>query len=1602
MTHAECDELRAELDSLREENRRLAALARFPEENPSPVLRLDQDGAVVYANQAAAPLLAGWDCGAQAPRLVPRTWPASTGKAKRPRQREKGQSGGAPASWCQAIRQSLADGKRRAIDVESGGRAISLDVVPVPAAGYANLYGRDVTEQREAESQREAALQEIRHTEERLKTLLDVLPVGVSILDDRGCVLSANDALATVLDLPADRILAGDYARRSYTRADGTPMPPDEFPAARALRDQQPVHNVEIGIAREDGETIWTSVSAAPVPLPDVAVVVVTADITAHKRAEEEARTATTRAEQLAAENLRQREFLDKTLDTMHEAVVVYDVDGGIVRANRAAVAAYGADAIKAGAAADIHKLRIRHVDDRPVTVDELPAQRALRGEMVQGEYYRFTDPKGQEHTVVASGAPLQGPDGSDGAVAVWRDVTERERLLAELEAIFAVIPHSLVVFDADGRILRSNQATDTLFRLTPADRDLTAGERAAARIYTDATGRRLTAEQMPLGRALRGEVVHDEILALRTVAGGPPTWLSVSASPLRYPSGSVLGAGSAFPVDAAKGRGTSRGAWPLFGPEGSGDQVVGAVLASTDITALKSAQEQAEAAREEANRRAAELDAALEALPVGVLLYEPDGHIHRMNGVAERIVRGAGASPGAPLEERVCAARNTHLDGRVVLPEEAPAYRALRGETVRADIMVVNWGDRKTWLSAGAAPIRGPEGRVLGAVGVLTDVTELREAQEQLEQANEELRLRTQQVQAAREQAEAAMHEAQQRAGELDAVFEAMVNGLLIYGPHAQVVRANNAARRMLNADAAYEQLPVAEQMRVRRLSWPDGRPVAAKDAPVARALNGEVTRSQVLVMYPAGDDAPTWISMSAAPLHGPDGKVAGAVANVIDVTHLRLTQERLQQVIQQLEVRSEQLEMQTEEMQAQNAELAQLSAELEDQRARLEAVVQQMPAGVLIATAPSGRVVLMNRQAEEMLRGPYSLPEGPADYMRYESFYPDGRPYRPEEMPLARTMASGEQVLNEEIHFVRGDGTRGVQIASSGPVRNRQGQITAGVLVFNDITERKAMEEALRQAEERYRTFIEHSSEGIWRVELERPILTELPESMQVRRLYAGGYLAECNETLAGMHGFASAREAHGTRLGQLVPSLSRANVRYLRSFVRSGYRLPDVESTELDRDGGTRYFSNTLIGIVDPKQKALIRLWGIKRDITERKQIEDDLRRARDELATLLAIAERVAAALDLQSFLDDTAELLQELVDYTGLSVYRLEERQRVTLVAYRGPALLDQVIMSEQPMPSIRIETVAQALAEGRPAIVPDLLDDSEPAWTWQAAVPPETQGLAGPARSWMLVPLTVQGRLAGVLRLTHQEPGRFTQREAGLALAFANHVAIAIENARLNEEAKEVAIARERQRLARDLHDVVSQTLFSASIITDVLPTVYGRDPQHGQDLLVQLREMQRGAMAEMRALLLELRPAALLAAEVGALLRQLAEAVTGRSRIPIAVDTNGLCKLPPDAHVAFYRIAQEALNNIAKHSAAGHAALTLSCVPGSKGDGTAISAMLQITDDGRGFDPQAMPKDRLGMGIMAERARSIGAALEVQSAPGQGTSITVVWPAGD
>lgn len=265
--------------------------------------------------------------------------------------------------------------------------------------------------------------------------------------------------------------------------------------------------------------------------------------------------------------------------------------------------------------------------------------------------------------------------------------------------------------------------------------------------------------------------------------------------------------------------------------------------------------------------------------------------------------------------------------------------------------------------------------------------------------------------------------------------------------------------------------------------------------------------------------------------------------------------------------------------------------------------------------------------------------------------------------------------------------------------------------------------------------------------------------------------------------------------------------------------------------------------------------------------------------------------------------------------------------------------------------------------------------------------------------SFMGVPIVSKGsrpwRIIGAFYLTDKQRATgFSDDDQRLIEMLAAHAAVAIENARLFERSRELSVVEERNRLARDLHDSVTQTLFSVVLNAEAAVTMVDRDGAQARPQLEKVRDLARDALQEMRSLIFELRPAELEADGLVATLRKHIDVLQRVRRVEIELDVRGERRLAPDVEQGLFRIAQEALNNALKHAAPHRIGIGIDLAGGS--------TKLTVRDDGIGFDPsspQATSK-RLGLTSMRERAEALGGELRIESSPGGGTTVCVEVPA--
>ncbi len=387
-------------------------------------------------------------------------------------------------------------------------------------------------------------------------------------------------------------------------------------------------------------------------------------------------------------------------------------------------------------------------------------------------------------------------------------------------------------------------------------------------------------------------------------------------------------------------------------------------------------------------------------------------------------------------------------------------------------------------------------------------------------------------------------------------------------------------------------------------------------------------------------------------------------------------------------------------------------------------------------------------------------------------------------------------------------------------------------------------------------------------------------------------------------------------------------------------------------------------------------------LAREVGVRAAAEDALRRRVVELDALHHLTQALVAPADLPAALQAVARDVAQLFGASCVTI----DVSGDDVGFCRASSCTDGVPSAPDADTGWRETRHYRSAVESREALVVEHPDPAQ--------VPPEAaaQAASDPIRRLLLVPLVTRGGVVGVLTIACGEASRsFGLGEMKLARTVADALAAAVLSAQLHERETRLAAARERQHLARELHDAVTQTVYSATLIADALPEVWRRDPAEGMRGLETLRRLVHGALAEMRMLLFELRPGALRTAPLDTLLERLGAALAGQVQVPVDVEVREEVAVPPDVKVVLYRVAQEALSNVAKHAHASRVSVVLTA--------DERGARLTVCDDGQGFDPQAVGPERMGLRIMRERLEQIGATVGVDSRPGQGTTVVADWP---
>jgi signal transduction histidine kinase len=365
---------------------------------------------------------------------------------------------------------------------------------------------------------------------------------------------------------------------------------------------------------------------------------------------------------------------------------------------------------------------------------------------------------------------------------------------------------------------------------------------------------------------------------------------------------------------------------------------------------------------------------------------------------------------------------------------------------------------------------------------------------------------------------------------------------------------------------------------------------------------------------------------------------------------------------------------------------------------------------------------------------------------------------------------------------------------------------------------------------------------------------------------------------------------------------------------------------------------------------------------------------------ELQRRLAESEsfnRVLVSLLQKTVLDQVLDIVcteaQRLIGATGSAVLLLTDQAWLE-VKHR----LGKPLAAVEPVP-LDGSLAGQVVRQGEPVVLNDpALFERARVYQW----PSDLSAL-------LAVPLHVNGGVIGVLDVVNKAGG-FSEEDVPVMSVFANQAAMAIEHARLQQQAEQLAVLGERQRLARELHDSVTQSLYSVTLYANaaILALEAGkRDVTAGY--LQELQETAQEGMRDMRLLIFQLHPPVLETEGLVAALQARLAAVEGRTGLQIEFRVEAERRLPIAIEAELYWIAQEALNNVRKHATARHVTVHLHF--------TAATICLEVLDDGVGFDPQTVAAERRGgLRTIAERTARVGGRLTYESKPGEGTRVMV------
>jgi two-component system NarL family sensor kinase len=517
----------------------------------------------------------------------------------------------------------------------------------------------------------------------------------------------------------------------------------------------------------------------------------------------------------------------------------------------------------------------------------------------------------------------------------------------------------------------------------------------------------------------------------------------------------------------------------------------------------------------------------------------------------------------------------------------------------------------------------------------------------------------------------------------------------------------------------------------------------------------------------------------------------------------------------------------------------------------------------------------------------------------------------------------------------------------------------------------------DALRERAEQFQHLFEASGDGLVVVE---------PDS---------GRILSANAALYAMHGLLLDGQAgaSGALVGEPWCSFVHPEHRArwetaIPGVLASGSDLIDIQV--LRADGSPFHVQVRLTRFTYEGRPAIL---GVLRDVTERvqtvEQLEQRVTERTRELSTLLKVARNVASTLELEPLLQIICEQAKLAVDNIGASIYLRDGNELVLLASELTPERVGR----RYPLEFFGL--LWESVNRGEPVVVNDIYGPGKVAEAYRTIVLDRPGSGFENVRSWMAVPLKVKDRVIGGLTMSHTRTDAFSDEHATLALAFASQTAIAIENARLYDQAQALAVAEERNRLAREIHDTIAQGLVGIILHLEAVDAYLPDDARLRRHVSRALA-LSRLNLDEARRSVRNLRASALDQRTLVDALRLLVAEHRQDAGCEVVVTLPAdLPRLAPAVEAALYRIAQESLTNCRKHARAATVWLELALDGGS--------LRLSIADDGVGFDIDTWRRiggsGTFGLHGMDERVRQLGGELLLEPRLGGGTRLTVVIP---